>query len=47
MQGQMSIFEKDSLAAFEKLLQSYQKAKQSSAWIEKIDVLVAKMTYLF
>lgn len=46
MQYQMSVFEKDSLAAFEKLLLGYQKAKQSSAWIEKIDVLVAKMTHL-
>ena len=45
-QYRISIFEKESLAAFEKLLQGYQKAKESSAWIDKIDILVAKLTLL-
>jgi hypothetical protein len=34
------IFEKDSLANFEKMLQGYRKAKQSSAWKENVDGLV-------
>jgi len=42
----MSIFEKDSLVTFEKLLQGYRKAKQSSAWEDKLDLLVDKMTHL-
>lgn len=42
----ISIFEKDSLANFEKILQGYRKAKQSSAWMENVDTLVEKMTHL-
>jgi len=39
-------FEKDSLAAFEKLLQGYRKAKQLSVWESKMDNLVDKLTHL-
>ncbi len=46
MQYKMIDFEKDSLSAFERLLQGYQKAKESSIWIENMDDLVTKMTYL-
>ena len=42
----ISIFEKDSLANFEKMLQGSRKAKQSCAWMENIDTLVEKMMHL-
>jgi hypothetical protein len=39
-------FERDSLAAFEKLLQGYKKANQSLAWESNLDELVEKLTHL-
>lgn len=39
-------FERDSLAAFEKLLQGYKKALQSPVWEGKLDDLIEKMTHL-
>lgn len=39
-------FEKDSLTVFEKLLQGYNKAKESLAWESSLDKLVDKMTQL-
>ncbi|WP_430811608.1 MULTISPECIES: hypothetical protein [unclassified Carboxylicivirga] len=38
--------EKDSLAAFEKLLQGYKKAKQSYAWESDMEGLIDKLTHL-
>ncbi len=42
----INIFEKDSIATFEKMLQGYQKAKQSSVCKNNVDMLVEKMTHL-
>ena len=39
-------FEKDCLATFEKLLQGYRRANQSSAWESNMDELVDKLTHL-
>jgi hypothetical protein len=39
-------FEKDSLQVFEKLLQGYNKAKESLAWEPSLDNLIQKMTHL-
>jgi hypothetical protein len=39
-------FEKDSLTAFEKLLQAYRKAKQSKVWESDMDKLVEKLIHL-
>jgi hypothetical protein len=39
-------FERDSLTAFEKMLQGYKKAKQSLAWESNMDDLIEKMTHL-
>ncbi len=39
-------FEKDCLAVFEKLLQGYKRAKQTSAWESEMNALVDKLTHL-
>ncbi len=39
-------FEKKSLATFEKLLQGYRRATQSSAWESNMNELVGKLTHL-
>lgn len=39
-------FERDSLVAFEKLLQGYKKANQSLVWESNLDELVEKLTHL-
>lgn len=39
-------FERDSLAAFEKLLQSYKKADQTLAWESNLNELVGKLTHV-
>ena len=39
-------FEKDCLAGFEKLLQGYKRAKQTSAWESDMNTLVDKLTHL-
>jgi len=39
-------FEKDSLKVFEKLLQGYNKAKESLVWESSLDNLIEKMTHL-
>jgi len=39
-------FEKDCLAVFEKLLQGYNRAKQTSAWETEINTLVERLTHL-
>jgi len=39
-------FERDSLTAFEKMLQGYKKAKQSLVWESNMDDLIERMTHL-